>query len=89
MLQEQTRILAKRQKLVGLVAITGGTKGVVDDLPLSQLKAKGKTKGQHQFILMGTPEEQIVTDIPTNDDVVDDVSSFDAVFRCRSHFLSV
>jgi ubiquitin-like domain-containing CTD phosphatase 1 len=40
MLQEKTRILPKRQKLVGLVALNGGAKGVTDDLPLSGLKCK-------------------------------------------------
>jgi ubiquitin-like domain-containing CTD phosphatase 1 len=40
MLQEKTRILPKRQKLVGLVALQGGAKGVTDDLPLSGLKCK-------------------------------------------------
>jgi ubiquitin-like domain-containing CTD phosphatase 1 len=40
MLQEKTRILPKRQKLVGLVALQGGAKGVTDDLPLSGLKYK-------------------------------------------------
>jgi len=40
MLREQTNILPKRQKLVGLVAQTGGAKGVHDQLPVGQLKAK-------------------------------------------------
>lgn len=44
MLQDETFILPKRQKLVGLIANEGGAKGVHDDLPLSDLKIKsGKT----------------------------------------------
>ena len=43
LLQEQTRILPKRQKLVGLIAQQGGAKGVHDDLPLSELKVKGSS----------------------------------------------
>lgn len=83
MLHAHTRVLPKRQKLVGLVAVQGGTKGVHDDLPLSGLKAKGnnsKTTGTngmtrietvHQFILMGTPEEEIFVDPSDRDDLPD------------------
>lgn len=49
--------------VVGLVAKTGGAKGVHDSLMLSELKVKGKSNGAteitHQFILMGTPEEKV------------------------------
>jgi hypothetical protein len=80
LLQEQTRILPKRQKLVGLVAVQGGAKGVTDDLPLSGLKIKGGGKTTngcsngttvHQFILMGTPEEEIFVDPSDRDDLPD------------------
>lgn len=78
LLQERTRVLPKRQKLVGLVAVQGGAKGVNDDLPLSGLKIKGKsaTAGTtvdvvHQFILMGTPEEEIFIDPSDRDDLPD------------------
>jgi ubiquitin-like domain-containing CTD phosphatase 1 len=40
MITEETNILPKRQKLVGLQANQGGAKGVTDDLPLSELKIK-------------------------------------------------
>ena len=77
MLQDVTRILPKRQKLVGLVAQQGGAKGVHDDLPLSGLKVKSKkttevsTITTHQFILMGTPEEEIFVDPSERDDLPD------------------
>ena len=78
LLQERTRVLPKRQKLVGLVAVQGGSKGVTDDLPISGLKVKGKTNGTtastetvHQFILMGTPEEEIFVDPADRDDLPD------------------
>jgi uncharacterized membrane protein len=75
MLQEKTRILPKRQKLVGLLALEGGAKGVVDNLPISQLKAKGKSTGDdqvtHLFILMGTAEEDLFIDPQDRDDLPD------------------
>ena len=82
MLQEKTRILPKRQKLVGLVAKEGGAKGVTDDLPISELKAKGKTTGDngeiaHQFILMGTPEDDIFVDPKDNPNMPDIIDDWD------------
>jgi hypothetical protein len=68
MLQERTRILPKRQKLVGLLAEKGGAKGVTDELRLSELKVK---KSNIQFILMGTPEDEIFVDPSDRDDLPD------------------
>lgn len=91
MLQEQTRILPKRQKLVGLVALQGGAKGVHDNLPLSGLKVKGGSKKaapgeatMHQFILMGTPEEEIFVDPSDRDDLPDVLDDFGLEFNAGS-----
>ena len=88
MLQERTRVLPKRQKLVGLVAVKGGAKGVNDDLPISGLKVKGKSNGTtetvHQFILMGTPEEEIFVDPSDRNDLPDVVDDFDLDFNAGS-----
>jgi ubiquitin-like domain-containing CTD phosphatase 1 len=80
LLRSKTNVLPKRQKLVGLQAAQtnqNGTKGVFDELPLSELKSKGSTTivkqpasksknattiTTHQFILMGTPEKDIFVD---------------------------
>lgn len=89
LLEEETRILPKRQKLVGLLANAGGAKGVHDELPLSGLKVKGKSDGTneivHQFILMGTPEEGIFVDPSERDDLPDVVDDFDFDFNAGSH----
>lgn len=82
MLQEKTRILPKRQKLVGLTAKEGGAKGVHDDLQIDFLKAKGKSKGDdgqvtHQFILMGTPEDDIFVDPKDNPNIPDIIDDWD------------
>lgn len=49
MLCERTRVLAKRQKLVGLSV---GGRPATDDCPLDRIRLKTP----HRFILMGTPE---------------------------------
>eukprot|EP00527_Entomoneis_sp_CCMP2396_P006172 CAMPEP_0198147544 /NCGR_PEP_ID=MMETSP1443-20131203/36490_1 /TAXON_ID=186043 /ORGANISM="Entomoneis sp., Strain CCMP2396" /LENGTH=427 /DNA_ID=CAMNT_0043811929 /DNA_START=11 /DNA_END=1294 /DNA_ORIENTATION=+ len=88
MIQEQTRILPKRQKLVGLIAQQGGAKGVTDDLTLSKLKVKGKKNGcstsVFEFILMGTPEEEIFVDPADCDDLPDVIDDFDLDFNAGS-----
>jgi ubiquitin-like domain-containing CTD phosphatase 1 len=83
-LWEKTRVLPKRQKLVGLMAISGGAKGVHDDLPLSDLKSKGKAIGQFEFILMGTPEEHIFVDPKDREDLPDVLDDFDLDFNAGS-----
>ena len=92
LLQEQTRILPKRQKLIGLVAQHGGAKGVTDDLPLSGLKPKSNKVGVnstggnivHEFILMGTPEDEIFVDPGDRDDLPDVIDDFDLDFNSGS-----
>lgn len=88
MLQERTRILPKRQKLVGLVAAKGGAKAVVDELTLAELKVKKNTGSvlEHQFILMGTPEEEIFID-PGDlnpDELPDVIDDFELDFNAGS-----
>ena len=88
-LQQHTHILPKRQKLLGLTAQTGGAKGVHDQLPLSQLKLKNNNataKQQHQFILMGTPEEAIFVDPHqlSSDDLPEVVDDFELDFNAGS-----
>jgi ubiquitin-like domain-containing CTD phosphatase 1 len=92
LLQEETFVLPKRQKLVGLIASEGGAKGVHDDLPISELKVKDKAKSDdsspneivHQFILMGTPEERIFVDPSERDDLPDVVDDFELDFNAGS-----
>ena len=83
LLQEQTRILPSRQKLLGLQAQNGGARGITDNLPLEQLKQKDKSKPVFQFILMGTPEEAIIA-AERPDDLPDVVDDFDLEFHAGS-----
>jgi ubiquitin-like domain-containing CTD phosphatase 1 len=83
MLQERTRILVKRQKLVGLLAQEGGAKGVIDTLTLNKLKLKSNTTS-HQFILMGTPEEHIFVDPSDRDEMTDVIDDFELDFNAGS-----
>lgn len=93
MIREKTGILPLRQKLIGLK----GNKGVVvgDDTPLSNLKAKGNNNSNnggvvvHQFILMGTPEEQIFVDPSEKDDLPDIIDDFDLDFNAGSEEVSL
>ena len=88
LLSERTGVLQKRQKLIGLVAKAGIK--VSDDLVLGDLKAKsGKGKDAtegvvHQFILMGTTEEQIFVDPGEKEDLPDVVDDFDLDFNAGS-----
>jgi len=92
LLLERTGVLQKRQKLVGLAA-KGGVK-VNDELILGELKVK-ITKGKdtsegivHQFIMMGTKEEQIFVDPGEKDDLPDVVDDFDLDFNAGSSEVS-
>jgi ubiquitin-like domain-containing CTD phosphatase 1 len=97
LLQEKTRILPKRQKLIGLTAQRGGTKGVHDDLAIHELATKGSSSTQptdgtgsstviitHQFLLMGTAEEAIFVDPAARDDLPDVVDDFELDFNAGS-----
>lgn len=70
MLCERTRVLAKRQKLVGL-SVGGRPAG--DDCPLDRIRLKTP----HRFILMGTPEAQIFVDPGEKDDLPEVFDDFD------------
>jgi ubiquitin-like domain-containing CTD phosphatase 1 len=102
MLSDLTRILPKRQKLIGLVTVTSSGK-VSDETPLSMLTTKNKTtkkpakttsqvQGQQGppqqsdmcFILMGTPEENILVDPMDRDDLPEVIDDFDLDFNAGS-----
>ena len=81
MLQSHTAILPKRQKLIGLKKNKGAPGGatVDDDTPIADLKVKGSKGSEivHQFILMGTPEENIFIDPHLKEDLPDIIDDFD------------
>mmetsp|Transcript_27164 Transcript_27164/g.45312 ORF Transcript_27164/g.45312 Transcript_27164/m.45312 type:complete len:378 (-) Transcript_27164:92-1225(-) len=82
LLSERTRVLPKRQKLIGLSAASGGKMN--DDTILSNLKTtKRKSSGHLNFILMGTPEEEILVD-RAEDDLPDVIDDFDLDFNAGS-----
>lgn len=89
LLSERTGVLQKRQKLIGLSAKDGVK--VNDDLMLGDLKVKnGKIKDDkegivHQFIMMGTKEEQIFVDPGDKEDLPDVVDDFDLDFNAGSN----
>ena len=60
MLTEETNILPKRQKLIGLVSSSGGK--VNDYNQVKDLKFK-KIKSMQEFILVGTPEAEIFVSV--------------------------
>lgn len=90
-LHEKTGILPKRQKLVGLKSNGRSSSTLTDDILLSDLKAKGGggTGVVHQFILMGTPEEQIFVDPSEKADLPDIIDDFDLDFNAGSEEVSV
>lgn len=92
MLSEQTNILPKRQKLIGLAATNGK---VTDDVLVKDLKNRGSKKSvgdaltTFQFILMGTPEEHIFVDPNEKDDLPDVIDDFDLDFNAGSEEVSL
>ncbi len=92
MLHEKTGILPKRQKLIGLKrGIDSSSSAAVDnDTMLSDLKVKGgaatgsSTVVVHQFILMGTPEDQIFVDPSEKVDLPSIIDDFDLDFNAGS-----
>lgn len=88
LLSERTGVLQKRQKLIGLAA-KGGAK-VNDELLLADLKVKNNKSNDgssgivHQFIMMGTKEEQIFVDPSEKDDLPDVIDDFDLDFNAGS-----
>lgn len=73
---EKTSIRPVRQKLLGLT--TKSKEPLTDDTTLSDLKVKKPSKEGsavvHEFILMGTKEEEIFVDPSEKDDLPDVVS---------------
>jgi len=91
-LYTMTRILAARQKWIGLSSTDLNKSGLTDDMILSEIKSKRpdikidplhpqNRSISHCFILMGTPEEQMLIDPQTLPHVVDD---FDLDFNAGS-----
>ena len=93
MLQSHTAILPKRQKLIGLKKNKGASGGatVDDDTSLADLKVKGSKGSEivHQFILMGTPEENIFIDPHLKEDLPDIIDDFDLDFNAGSTEVSL
>lgn len=86
LLTERTKVLPKRQKLIGLSTVS--KKKVTDDVILSELKVKGGGSSnaaiQHSFILMGTAEKDIFIDPSDRVDLPDVVDDFDLDFNAGS-----
>eukprot|EP00568_Trieres_chinensis_P019134 CAMPEP_0183324820 /NCGR_PEP_ID=MMETSP0160_2-20130417/78035_1 /TAXON_ID=2839 ORGANISM="Odontella Sinensis, Strain Grunow 1884" /NCGR_SAMPLE_ID=MMETSP0160_2 /ASSEMBLY_ACC=CAM_ASM_000250 /LENGTH=388 /DNA_ID=CAMNT_0025492489 /DNA_START=11 /DNA_END=1177 /DNA_ORIENTATION=- len=99
MLTERTGVLPKRQKLIGLSLRPGSSASLrsknggspPDEAQISELKIKaigkkGAKDGRisHQFILMGTPEEEIFVDPHEKEDLPEVVDDFDLDFNAGS-----
>jgi ubiquitin-like domain-containing CTD phosphatase 1 len=92
-LTRETGVLQKRQKLIGLMAVKGGSKAVNDDTILGDLKVKAARKSAnsendncsivHEFILMGTAEAEIFVDPSEKDDLPDVIDDFELDFNVR------
>ncbi len=91
-LHRKTGILPKRQKLIGLKTNGRSSSTLADDMLLSDLKVKGvggaKKSVVVQFILMGTPEEQIFVDPSEKADLPDIIDDFDLDFNAGSEEVS-
>ena len=90
LLSEKTGVLPKRQKLIGL-AVKDKSKlhddVIIGDLKLKPSKSKNGNNGPiHEFILMGTKEEQIFVDPKDKhpDELPDVVDDFDLDFNAGS-----
>jgi ubiquitin-like domain-containing CTD phosphatase 1 len=88
LLSERTGVLQKRQKLIGLAA-KGGSK-MNDTVLLGDLKVKSGKKREaendivHEFIMMGTKEEQIFVDPGDKEDLPDVIDDFELDFNAGS-----
>lgn len=89
-LAERTGVLQKRQKLIGLALKSGGSK-VNDNVLIGDLKVKNGRKREasgggivHEFIMMGTKEEQIFVDPSEKEDLPDVVDDFELDFNAGS-----
>jgi ubiquitin-like domain-containing CTD phosphatase 1 len=93
LLSERTGVLQKRQKLIGL-AVKGRSKiddnVLIGDLKLKTGKKTDPSAGKiHEFIMMGTKEEQIFVDPSEKDDMPDVVDDFDLDFNAGSSEVSI
>lgn len=85
LLMERTKVLPKRQKLIGLSTVS--KKKISDGVFLSELKVKGGSVNksiQHSFILMGTAEKDIFVDPADRHDLPEVVDDFDLDFNAGS-----
>jgi len=86
-IREKTNVLPKRQKLIGLT--TKSKAKITDGVTLSELKPKPNAVSERDgsihitfnFILMGTPEEEIFVDPDDHDDLPKVVDDFDLDFN--------
>lgn len=87
LLAQRTGVLSKRQKLIGLK--TKSSK-LNDGVVLKDLKVKNAKKTEtdgfvsHEFIMMGTKEENIFVDPNEKDDLPEVVDDFDLDFNAGS-----
>lgn len=92
LLRQQSGVLQKRQKLIGLALKAGGK--VTDETLVKELKVKASKKKSdngvivHEFIMMGTKEEEIFVDPGDKDDLPDVVDDFDLDFNAGSSEVS-
>lgn len=93
LLRDRTGIMPRRQKMIGLKSKNGAS--VSDETMLSDLKAKKSSDDAssavamvHQFILMGTPEEQIFVDPGEKSDLPDVLDDFNFDFNAGSEEVS-
>lgn len=92
MIYDRTGVLPKRQKLIGLSILGRKASGLMDNDMLSELKTKTSKKPVdsatgcilHQFMLMGTPEENIFVDPSDRGDLPDVIDDFELDFNAGS-----
>jgi len=98
LLTQKTKILPKRQKLMGLTLCENPKSKLRNDHVLQDLKIKKKLSKskeklpvnvnvmviRHDFILMGTPEEHIFVDPKERESLPDVVDDFDFDFSAGS-----
>lgn len=87
LLSQRTGVLPKRQKLIGLKPKTSK---LSDGVVLKDLKVKNAKKTEsdgfvsHEFIMMGTKEENIFVDPNDKDDLPEVIDDFDLDFNAGS-----
>ncbi|CAJ1906175.1 unnamed protein product [Cylindrotheca closterium] len=88
LLAQRTGVLSKRQKLIGLKPKSSKLNDgvVLKDLKVKNANKKADTDNvvSHEFIMMGTKEENIFVDPNDKDDLPDVVDDFDLDFNAGS-----